>query len=186
MQPLPFRERGKGGWFTIPGIQDGERTLEEGIRGIEVLRHEAKGATVLDLGCAEGLIARWFIEAGARSADGLDCDRRALALGHALAERRDGRKLHLWWADFDDPATWPGLKADYDIVLCLSVLHKLKAPEPLLDFAIGKARRWLAVRAPARTLKNSFAIKTTIEEAGFRMVSEVMDIPWVGIFRRCT
>lgn len=174
-----MRKRGEGGWFTIPGLQEGERTLEEGVRGLEPLAEHAEGASVLDLGCAEGLIGQWFLEHWAYRVDGLDASKPMLDVGRSLA---GPLPMTLQWADFNAPGTWPPMASQYDIVLCLSVLHKLREPRALLDYACLKARRWLAVRVPGRIVKG-LSVADLVLERGFELVSQDGPRPLVLIFR---
>lgn len=173
-------------WFTIPGVQDGERTLEESIKGLHVLRHVALGSTILDLGCAEGLISQWLLDCGAKSAEGYDNRAVRLQAGkRIMSVLPEPYGVKFGYMDFRKPNTWPELKPKYDIVLALSVLHKLRKPQLLLTLAMMKCERWLAIRAPARVLKGGLAIHKTVENNGFKLASESDEGSWVGIFRKC-
>jgi SAM-dependent methyltransferase len=174
-----MRRKGEGGWFTIPGVQDGERTLEEAVCGLEPLADHAKGATVLDLGCAEGLIGQWFVEHGAAQVDGLDASELCLETARARAH---GLPMTFCRADFNE-ADMPAMDPDYDIVLCLSVLHKLKEPHRLLEYAASKARHWLAVRAPYPAV-GTLNILAFAHHRGFELQSDLGGKPWVGLFSR--
>ena len=44
------------GWFSTHG-RDGDRTIDQQLLGLDPLFDEVKGKTVLDIGCAEGLIS---------------------------------------------------------------------------------------------------------------------------------
>ena len=176
----PFSKRGEGGWFTIPGLQEGERTLEEGVRGLEALAPHAKGSTVLDLGCAEGLVGQWFLEYGAAHVDGLDASELAIETGRRLS---NGLPMTFSQCNFDEPGAWPFMAPQYDIVLLLSVLHKLKEPQTLLQYAASKTRQWLAVRAPYPAV-GALDVLAYAKRHGLELQSELGGKPWVGIFRR--
>lgn len=111
------------GWFIIDGVQAGDRTLEQQMTALWPAVAEASGKTVLDLGCAEGLIGREFAEAGAVSVFGVDAVyghldvAREQCAGYPMTfERRDLRKLD----------EWP--TGRFDIVLALGIIHKLHEP----------------------------------------------------------
>ena len=64
----PSKMRAAMGWFVInhdkAGHRDGDRSLEQQMRGLEKLVREVHGKTVLDIGCAEGLISMALVRAG--------------------------------------------------------------------------------------------------------------------------
>lgn len=123
------------GWFTIPGLQLGERTLDEQLKGLEQALAEAPGKSVCDIGCAEGLIAMRFAEVGARSV--WACDNNEVLLkaaadyltrqpeawrGNVVFEHRDVRRQI---ADFVVKPEPPR----FDIVLALAIAHKMGRPD---------------------------------------------------------
>jgi SAM-dependent methyltransferase len=120
-------------WF------DGERSLKEQMLGLEHALAEAKGRTVLDAGCAEGLIGIAFAKAGAtviafdnnpdmiRSAERRGCGVRGFRAQHG-----------------DLNVGLPGM--DYDIVLALAVLHKAENVESATRRLANAARRLMVVR----------------------------------------
>lgn len=81
-----------------------------------------EGADVVDLGCADGDVARWCTGRGAASvlALDLDVDRLDAARGHP----RGGRAIHYEQADLEQ-ATLPF--EHYDLA-CSTVVHRLEDP----------------------------------------------------------
>jgi cyclopropane fatty-acyl-phospholipid synthase-like methyltransferase len=136
------------GWLKVPGIRpDGDRTLAEQMLGLNRALAECKGKTVLDLGCAEGLIGLEFAKAGAARVVGievldthLDVAREACA-GYQQMEFI-GAHLGLWVDAHPEPEK-------FDIVLALGIIHKLEDPEIPLKWAALSARSLLCFRAPA-------------------------------------
>lgn len=130
------------GWFAIPGVQAGDRTLDEQLLGLESMLSECNGRSVLDLGCAEGMIARHCLIRGAvRVAavdNNLDFLRRAQVVVPCARTR---------YADLNS-----GLPAElaerYDIVLALAILHKLRDPEAALRLYAPLAGTLLVIRLP--------------------------------------
>lgn len=177
-----MQKRGEGGWFTIPGVQEGERTLEEAVRGLELLEHEAHGKSVLDLGCAEGLVGQWFVQHGAGRVDGVDINRSTLATAREISQ---GLPMWFDWADLNRLDTLPQLRPTYHIVLLLSVLHKLKDSGAVMHFACLKARHWLAVRAPGPVVVD-LDIVPSAQAKGFVLAAEMSVPSWTGVFFRCT
>lgn len=138
------------GWFRIPGVQDGDRTLEQQLKGLDDLLREVKGCSVLDLGCAEGLIARSLLDAGARHVAGLD-----ILPAHVDEARRQcaGRKASFGVQDLDrlELGTSDGEEGMVDIVLMLAILHKLRDPLRLVREIKEVFPRLIVIRMPAAT-----------------------------------
>ena len=183
MSISPLSPNAPKGWFVIPGVQEGERTLTEALKGFEFLRHELRGHMVLDLGCAEGLVGHWCLTHGAKTYDGIDVDDRKIETGRKLADTMGfGSEFMLFVADLNAPEPLP---RSHDIVLCLSILHKLSDPFPLFRYACNAARRWLVLRAPSSIVGRLYIVEEA-SAAGFKMIAEQAGQPWLGAFRRCT
>jgi len=135
-------------WFAHAG-EPGDRTLAEQLAGLEKLREAMPGATVLDLGCAEGLLAREFLSWGARRVDGVEIvpeavvDARAV-LADAIREGRAsvhrGSIMTLDALDTLDP--------QYDIVCALAVAQKVERCDLALADIARRARDLLVLRNP--------------------------------------
>lgn len=128
------------GWFIIPGVQQGDVTLLDQTIALAPAIAEAPGKTVLDIGCAEGLIGREFARAGAISVTGLDSIADHLTVA---AEQCKGLPMEFRLANINDPqpAYW------VDIVLCLNVAHKLKFPEVGVRFAADSSGDLVLIRS---------------------------------------
>lgn len=143
------------GWIAVPGIRPlADRTLAEQIMGLGPAIEFARGKTVLDLGCAEGMIGREFARAGATDVLGIE------QLGAHLSV---ARRVAAGWPQ--DPAPMPQMRFEqahlaawaeshpqpepFDVVLALGIIHKLHDPKMALAFAARSARLLLCFRAPA-------------------------------------
>lgn len=128
------------GWFEIDGVQTGDRTLEQQLEGLRPLFQMAPGKSVLDVGCAEGLISIGLHDLGAR-VHGIDVIPEHIA----AANRVKGGRAILF--DVADAAVYRPTR-QYDIVLMLAVLHKLPNPSgACLRFA-DAARETCVIRLP--------------------------------------
>lgn len=127
------------GWTAIPGVQDGDRTIEEQMFAVRPALSECKGKTVLDLGCAEGVIANEFYRAGA-TVFGLDSNKRFLE----VAERFKADRLDFHYADLN--AVNQEEPVSFDIVLCLGIIQKLTWPGNGLRWAARSAKELLLLR----------------------------------------
>ena len=181
------------GWFIAPGVE-GDRTPEEQLQGVEFLAEHAKGASVLDLGCAEGLIARHFAYAwGAREVHGLTVKQAQVAAAKRFCK---GLPVKIWECDLRDWVTWQqhnarALHVRYDIVLALSIVHKMKHPHRFIEEAAGRSKAWLAIRLPKRVWQdrrsNFTAIDPVTQLAGrFDLVAEPATCrgEWLGILKK--
>lgn len=139
------------GWFKIPGVQDGDRTLAEQMLGVREALAECKGKTVLDLGTAEGLIGREFVRAGAARCHGIDS-----IDDHLTVARRQCKGLPMSFQNcglqqFGQQQMDLGRVERFDIVLALGVCHKLHDPEVGIRFAARSANERVLVRMHARS-----------------------------------
>lgn len=167
------------GWFIIPDVQDGDRTLEEQMLGVSEALPEAVRRSVLDIGCAEGLIGREFIRAGAIHCHGLEAiaDHIAVAQEQCAGLPMTFAQVELYEYAMQKLQVGPILL--YDVVLALGVCHKLADPGIGIRFAARSTGDLLLVRMHARSeakdglLRSKFAkqkVVNTIEimtEEGF-------------------
>lgn len=134
------------GWFDIPGVQRGERTLRDQMTGLRAAFAAAKDCRVLDLGSAEGLISRAMLEAGATSVECVEGNPE-----YVEEARRQLKGLpavvHRWDLNSGLPSV-----GNAEIALMLAILHKLKTPIALLSQVLEVVKPRLAVvRYPRNT-----------------------------------
>jgi len=130
------------GWFLIPGVQDGDRTLEQQIKGLEDL--DVRGHKVLELGCAEGLMSRWLIGRGADEVHGVD-----VVVDHVREARRQCADMPIKLAIRDLNVSAPF--GPYDTIIALAVLHKLRRPAEVAAQIAHCATRQIIIRLPPQT-----------------------------------
>jgi len=142
------------GWFIIEGVQDGDRTVREQLTGLGTIQRLAKGATILDFGCAEGLIAMDLARAGAASVRGFSMVPTEIDTGRRLVGELP---VTLKCVDLNRWNEWNSahLEPPADIVLLLSILHKLKRPDEFLRAALALARSLVVVRLPAPVIHDA-------------------------------
>lgn len=138
-------------WFPM-GRGQYERTLTDQMRGLRPVVDEFRAAkargrplTCLDVGCAEGLIGIEMAKAGAAHVHGIELVpervQDALRLRHSLP------------CSFEvaDVATYTPSKA-FDVVLALSILHKMPDPsETLRRLVATTCDKLVVIRLPPAT-----------------------------------
>jgi predicted TPR repeat methyltransferase len=166
------------GWFRIEGLQDGPRTLEDQIKGIEPALAECKGKTILDLGCAEFLIGLEFAKAGAKEVVGVECNQQVAAVARRLSLRYPTTRVE--HADLNRLAKNDNPE-QYDIVLSLGVCHKLMFPDMGVRFSALSSRDLVVFGFSARQEfesgemrskgypQNSCNVYEIMEECGFTL-----------------
>lgn len=117
----------------------GKRSAGSRLRGINEMKHHCRDKTVLDLGCAEGLISFKLARYGCRLVHGVDKNTRSLKAARQLFETGNREEqITCEYAfherDFSDPAevfsdASLDLLSSYDIVLMLGIYHKADAEE---------------------------------------------------------
>lgn len=182
-------------WFEVPGVCKGHRTLKGQIHGLGPVTAEIRGGAVLDVGCAEGLIAKYLMEVGgAVAADGLELFEPRIVSGRALA---GDLPLRFFRVDLDYFAAWeqanPGeLMERYRAVLMLSILHKLRRPADFLARMCELSERFIVLRLPVPIINDRRSgnvpldVTKFLAERGFVLTSEAVSgvQEWLGVFER--
>lgn len=176
-------------------MQDGDRTVDEQALGLE--DYDFTGKTVLDLGCAEGLISAYALMEGAKLVHGCEIIGAHLKVATSLMK---GRKAQFWTMNlnsFEDlhrkslSEGSPPMLPRYDVVLMLSIIHKLTDPLAFLQYASTLSDS-LIIRLPSAVLND--------ERSGFKRINIPANLPmfdlvsepktcrreWIGIFQRRT
>lgn len=112
-------------WFHFEG-RGGDRTLDQQMQGLSLLMRNVKNATVLDVGCAEGLITIEMAKAGAIALHGIEIRRQA------VLDANDLRGDLPVTFEMGDANTWTPAR-HYDVLVLLAILHKLKQPKETLN-----------------------------------------------------
>lgn len=128
------------GWFELPG-RPGDRKVEDQFKGLDWLWANCAGKTVLDAGCAEGLIAIECAKRGAKSVDGIEIMLNRTETGQRL---RGDLPVYFKAADMN---TWRPVQS-YDIVLGLAILQKLRDPGAVAVMLANAAREAVVFRLP--------------------------------------
>ena len=136
------------------------------------------GKTILELGCAEGLMSQWFVDRnGAASVHGIE-----IVQGHVDLGRQHivGRQVKLEVANCD---TWRPKRA-YDVSVALALLHKLQDPLACLAAMAEATKEMVVVRLPsacspwvitdARTDFRPWDVDKCLRLNGFELVDSTM------------
>lgn len=130
----------KLGWFSTVG-RPGDRTLEQQLTGLTPLRALVKGKTVLDVGCAEGLISIQLAHDGAKAVHGLE-----IVPGHVAVANKLRGDLPVIFEVADANTYQP--ERQYDIVIALALLQKLRDPSAACRRFAAAAREMVVIRLP--------------------------------------
>ncbi len=132
--------------------------IRKRLAGLEPLLEAAGGATLLDLGCFDGLIAYEFFRSGAKLVHGIDNDARHLETAGRIFSQADipSRFAHadLRKAQAVARALGAGGLPRYDIVLFLGVFQHIfrsmsdRGRKELVAEVAGRTGSLLAVRIP--------------------------------------
>ncbi len=149
----------------------GKWPLEGRLEGLSPVLERMKGASVLDLGCAEGIVARACLDHGADSVHGfeLDASRVATCLDLDPEPRACFVPASLVpWSRFAREQST--LRDAYDIVLYLGIHHHLPARErpAVLEGALSRCRHLFVVRTPVEVWERD-RLDATIRAAGFEL-----------------
>lgn len=175
-------------WFTV-GDKEGDRTLKQQLKGLGDLRDRVPGKTVLDVGCAEGLISIYLLDHGAAAVHGLEVRPDFVEVANSL---RGDRACTFEQADAND---YEPVRR-YDIVIMLAVLHKLRDPSAACRRFAAAAREMVVLRLPPkfapiiideRSNSERHDIARVMSEAGFQLKNVGLIGPkaeWMGYYER--
>jgi len=128
------------GWFSTPG-RPGDRTLDQQLNGLDRLFMAVRGKTVLDVGCAEGLISIELAKAGAIAVHGVEIVPEHVKVGNKL--RGD---LPVTF-EVGDANVWQP-RRNYDIVIALALLQKVRNPTAVAARLAASAIDMVVLRLP--------------------------------------
>ncbi len=175
-------------WFTV-GSAIGDRTLKQQLKGLGDLRERVAGKTVLDVGCAEGLISTYLFDHGAAAVHGLEVRPDFIETANAL---RGDRAVAFELADAND---YEPVRR-YDIVIMLAVLHKLRDPSAVCRRFAAAAREMVVLRLPPenapiiideRSDNEPHDIGRAMQVSGFQLKNVGLIGPkaeWMGYYER--
>lgn len=129
-------------WFNV-GADKGDRTIDQQLVGLDRLIAAVPGKTVLDLGCAEGLISIELAKRGALAVQGVEIRADHVAVGRKLAGDLPVK------LDAADLNTWRPTHS-YDIVIALALLHKLKDPSAACGAFCEASSGLVVIRTPPK------------------------------------
>lgn len=181
------------GWFKIENVQDGDRTVEDQLKGLDRLLTSVSGKVVLDLGCAEGLIGKVLLERGARRVFGAEVVPEAV---YQAMQGMDPSVFQVVRHDLNEASRWLIADAEADVVLMLAILHKLRRPQDLLEAVLETRPGLIVIRLPPATAPviadaRSNYVRYDVEQAclahGYRL--DLVELAhfdeWTGYFVPC-
>lgn len=105
----------------------GSHTLEKRLIGLEHLLAHAAGKSVLDIGCAEGLVLREFMRRGAVVGHGVDVEATRIAAARERLGAADTALATVDVARFPWGGAPAFVRERYDVILLMGVLHRIAA-----------------------------------------------------------
>lgn len=175
-------------WFPVRG-EPGDRTIDQQMQGLMLLQQSVAGKTVLDVGCAEGLIDIELVKAGAIAVHGVEIRPQAVSIANEL--RGD---LPITFEQGDMNSWRP--KREYNVLVMLAILHKLKHPDLVLHDLLRHCTDLVVLRLPPRhdnpTVRDARSggkpihLQRVLLGAGFDFVHATLGYldEWVGYYRR--
>ena len=175
-------------WFALRE-HPGDRTIDQQMQGLLYLQQNVAGKTVLDVGCAEGLIDIELVKAGAVAVHGVEIRPQAVAAANKL---RGDMPITFEQGDMN---SWRP-KRNYHVLVMLAILHKLKHPDLVLADLLPHCLELAVVRMPPRsdnpTVRDHRSggkpihLSRVFAGAGFDLIHATHGYlnEWVGYYRR--
>jgi len=181
-------------YYRIPELGLwGKWEPEERLAGMRSILSEAEGASVLDLGAAEGIVSHEFARRGAAVIHAFERDEGRVQIARKLLDGTDATEIVVRDADLADWSVFETDHADvlrdkYDVVLFLGLYHHLPdaGRRAGLAGALARAGRWLALRTPERFARDDDLVRFC-EDRGFRLIEEQgganPGLGWLALFQ---
>lgn len=145
------------GWFNVPGVQTGNRELSDQLVGLEDLLEltPLKKFTVLDIGCAEGLIGIEFAKQGAKQVLGLEVVPSRVEAATEFARRAGvGKRCSFTQIDLTQKKLAYATGQFWDVVLALAITHKFADPIGFTMDSAFLASKYYVTRLPAPVFRD--------------------------------
>ncbi|MCF7800539.1 MAG: glycosyltransferase [Candidatus Marinimicrobia bacterium] len=134
----------------------GKRPFSRRISGLNQIKEQVKDHTILDTGCAEGLITKFLATEGqAKWIDGFEYDAVRVKFGNELLRKNNVTNAKLYQADLSSwerflSSSQGHLKTAYDTVLFLGLYHHLPVSTrpKVLNNLLVLARKNFVIRTP--------------------------------------
>mgnify|MGYP001172519963 CR=1 FL=1 len=173
----------------------GDRTFEQQMTGLDWLAEACRGKSILDFGCAEGLISIHLLKHGAQFADGVELLPERVLQAERLARKE---KLHLRSKFIACNAeSWVAHRTvPRDVTLALAILHKLRDPSTVARRQARATREMIVLRLPPATGSTivdrrsgnvPHDIDAVLRSEGFVQKRAGNTGPlgeWIGVYRR--
>lgn len=195
-------------WFII-GNNGGQLDIERQDAGLSQI--DFKNKTVLEIGCAEGLVSLQNLKRGARLSHGIEFRERAVEVAQSIAGvlgKSDSAKFYC--GDIRAAETvlnQSGMLDQYDIVLAMAVLQKVPNQPEIFGKLLAKCSSTMVLRLPERKLYRfrmfsrewswgSFDPVEVAQRNGFKLAWESCGYPqgkppfptngeaWLGVFEK--
>ncbi|MCD8390664.1 MAG: 50S ribosomal protein L11 methyltransferase [Firmicutes bacterium] len=180
-EDFPAERGGKVVFNIEPGLSFGTGSHETTRLCIESLEKYVKpGMKILDLGCGSGILSIIALLLGAESADAIDIDPNAVGTARQNARRNgiDDSRYTLYAGDILTDKSIQGKLGEYDIVLANIVADVIIALSP----AAKKYMKDGGVFITSGIIESrTDDVKTALDAAGFKTVSERRQKDWVSI-----
>jgi 2-polyprenyl-3-methyl-5-hydroxy-6-metoxy-1,4-benzoquinol methylase len=175
----------KQGWFHTHD-RPGDRSLKTQLIGLAPLFEEIEGKSLLDVGCAEGLISIESMKRGARFVHGVE-----IVPGHVEVANGFGKEGCTF--EVADANEYTPTQT-FDVLLFLALLHKLKDPSSSAKRIAAWCLGLCVVRLPPsgpviiddRSEREPHDIVAALLDSGF-VLERTTEGPyheWMGYFRR--
>lgn len=195
-------------WYII-GDNNGRVALPRQYAGLNAV--DLAGKSVLEVGCAEGLVSIENLKRGARLVHGIEFRERAVEVARSMVGILGlSDRAKFYSGDIGDPDTafnQPGMQDKYDVVMAMAVIQKVPRQGSVLRKLLAKCTGTFVFRLGERRIYNYRFVRTgwsfagedpvaLIESEGFHMQWESCGYPegeppfpmegdsWMAVFKR--